>query len=639
MFRRILIALTAVSVAIGAYSQAQKTAMDRIRTAGQAIYKWGEGRSASEEEAREKAQGDLLSKLSTVVGFENILSEQEDAGSYNVSHVATVSTTYAGTLDNCETIIYRDEADGQWVCMRYVSVEDLNRSVEDRKATELDFIDLGREQEGKLNIADALKYYVWALRMISNYNDKDLRIEIDGRQRSAKDWLTNHITSMLGNIDVRLSENRIEYDESSYDKYIVNLDVTYAGNPVSALDLSYFNGEREVSPVHCKNGEVSLLFPDLTGFNTIDLKVLYDYVSEGKNYDPVLAAVYAGRRSALPFDTRSGVKIPVKIKKDKISEGKRETAEPLQASSAAEQVDMAPIVKEPRPTIERTFEQDAAGYVAAMQTVEKAIRAGDCTLARDCFIDEGYKIFELLMASGKVTVAKSGSDFTVERSDNFIVGKSLPVAVKNGKHISRENIVFRFDHDSGKIKSLAYALTERAENDIFREAQWSSASRYSLLQFMEDYQTAFALKRYDYIESIFSDDALIIVGSVKPGARKRFFESQDFPAPDKVTYKSFNKSDYMRKVKHDFRNKSFIQLVFEDTSISKVGGTEEFLDNEVLWIELKQQYTSSNYSDKGYLALQINMRRDGSLINVRTWTPYFVPLDELKQRFPIGSGN
>lgn len=43
---------------------------------------------------------------------------------------------------------------------------------------------------------------------------------------------------------------------------------------------------------------------------------------------------------------------------------------------------------------------------------------------------------------------------------------------------------------------------------------WEEDSRICLIRFLEDYQTAYALKRLDYIESIFSDDAWIITGTV-----------------------------------------------------------------------------------------------------------------------------
>ena len=219
------------------------------------------------------------------------------------------------------------------------------------------------------------------------------------------------------------------------------------------------------------------------------------------------------------------------------------------------------------------------------------------------------------------------------------MGKYIPVAIRNGKHISKENIVFRFSPSDGKIRSVAYALTSRADIDIFREASWSLDSRYSLMQFMEDYQTAYALKRLDYIESIFSDNAVIITGTVKPNARKRIYnwsDMQGMAADNMVTYKQFTKESFLEKLKEDFRRKSYIQLTFEDTYISKVPNTENLIDNDVIWIELHQDYQSSNYNDKGYLALQINLRKSGSSINVRTWTPVFVPMNVLKESFPIG---
>ena len=34
------------------------------------------------------------------------------------------------------------------------------------------------------------------------------------------------------------------------------------------------------------------------------------------------------------------------------------------------------------------------------------------------------------------------------------------------------------------------------------------------MEFMENYKTAYCLKRFDYIRDIFADDAVIIVGNV-----------------------------------------------------------------------------------------------------------------------------
>lgn len=630
MFKRLLSLTVALTVACCAFAQeAQQAAMERVRTNPK--YRWGEARSASQDEAKEKAMEDLVSKLSTTLVMEATLD--------NDDYRNEVTAVTVGTIENVNEICYRE--DSQWVCMRYVSEADLRQAVTDRENLISEMVATAQQQEGQLNISEALKYYTWALRMLNTFGDK-VKVDAGGSERDAKTWLSAHIPAMLGNIKLAIADNEIVDDPTEYDRYIVNVSATYAGRPVSTLDISYFNGEREVSPVRCKSGEGVLTFHDLAGFKNIDMRVVYDYASEGRLYDKSLAAAYPKSYKRMPFDEAAGLRLPVKVGKDKISGGKQEPVQTaaLSTASAADATATAPIIEEPRPTIERNFADNAAAYIKAMQAVEKAIRSKDYQSVRQHFTDEGFRIFELMMGSGTVSVAKNKPEYTVETANSFIIGKSIPVAVKVGRHISKENVVFRFDSQSGKIKSLAYALTQRAENDIFREAQWSADSRYSLLQFMEDYQTAFALKRADYIESIFSDNAIIIVGSMagnKPA--KRFYENVPVEGvqPSNVRYTTFNKDEYITKIKEDFRRKSYIQLTFEDTSISKVGGVEGFADNEVLWIELKQQYSSSNYNDKGFLALQLNMRPSGSLINVRTWTPYFVPMDQLKKSFPIGN--
>lgn len=109
-----------------------------------------------------------------------------------------------------------------------------------------------------------------------------------------------------------------------------------------------------------------------------------------------------------------------------------------------------------------------------------------------------------------------------------------------------------------------------------------------------------------------------------------------------VIYKNFTKDQYIDHLTRLFHNNKWTHINFEDTQIRLVN-TNGLIDNDVLWVELKQHWNSAGYSDVGYLALQINMVKpadmsseQGSYINVRTWTPEFVDIDELMRRFPIG---
>lgn len=635
MKRKILIPLLSLLAAAGAFAQSpQQEAMERIRSNDR--YRWGEARSASFDEARERAREDLIAKLKTVLVQHSAINNEEFTST-------TVATT-VGAIENLAEIYYQDDK-GQHVAMVYVTEEDLRRAEEERRDLIREFIDMGRSHEQQLNISEALKYYTWAQRLLETFSDK---VEIDtpdSGKRSAAAWLANHIPAMLSNISITIPQEKITEDPSDYDRYLINIEASYCGKPVSMLDLAYFNGEKMVSPVHCKNGEGVLAFPDIANMKSVNVRVLYDYPQEGRLYSPTVAAVYSKGFRRMAFDERSSLNLPLNVAQQVASRAESThdvVAAPL--TDAVEIADAAPVVKDPRKTCDRTFAEQSEGYIGMMRRVEEAIRSRNYQSVAADFTPEGFRLFEMMMGSGKVTLTKNTTNYKIEKADKFLRGKGPSVAIKNGKHISKEKIVFRFDSVQNKISSVAYALTDRAENDIFRAgAQWTMQSRYSLLQFMEDYQTAFALKRLDYIESIFSDDALIIVGSMRPQAKKRFYGAGEMTPKSfettQVKYTKYDKNTYIQKVKEDFRRKSFIQLVFDDTYIAKAPVPEGLINNEVIWIELNQTYNSSNYHDKGYLALQINLRPDGSLINVRTWTPHFVPLEQLKQRFPIGGNN
>lgn len=609
----------------------QQADIERIKASGN--YRFGEARAASAEEAEDRALEKLLAGIRQNVVSENTLTESQSGSDYNIRHSSSVKSVSAMTLHGCETITYIDG--NQWVAFKYITLENIEKSINRRRDLIREFIATGVDQERQLNISGALKYYSWAKTMLSAYND-DVTVDIDGRQQNAASWLQLHIPVVLDNVSFLLDNSKIEYDPTDYDCYTVTLDVAYNGRPASFIDASYFNGERTVGPVHAKSGHISLRFHDLSLLSAIDLKVIYDYPEEAELYDPDLRAAYTvGRQSA--YDSRASFSIPVHADRNNI-QSLGQTIKPAEAKpSAAHPADDSalPLEADDIDTINRPDATGASqGLISAMQQVEKAIRNRDYASVRGLFSAEGYSLFSTMMNSGKVSVSRQPERYTVESTALFTLGKGIPVSIKNGRHISNETIVFRFNSE-GLIKSVAYALSQRAEDDIFREADWNIESRYSLLTFMEDYQTAFALRRLDLFRQIYSDEAFIITGQFINPAKSRMVEGNFLDLGPEILYRTFDKDSYLQKLECDFRNKSFIQISFEDTWISKVddGG---LLDNEVIWIELKQHYTSSNYSDKGFLALQINLRPSGSQINVRTWTPTFMPLAKLKRSYPIG---
>lgn len=166
----------------------------------------------------------------------------------------------------------------------------------------------------------------------------------------------------------------------------------------------------------------------------------------------------------------------------------------------------------------------------------------------------------------------------------------------------------------GKINELAFGLNKPAVDDIIHQTAWGDTARMVLVNFLESYKTAYALKRLDYIRSIFSDDALIITGSVlkASGLGERAPRDKNL-----VKFTRHSKEEYMKKLEYIFDQNEFVNLRFADNQIRKSG-----IGGEVYGIQIRQDYFSSNYGDTGYLFLMVDLNEPKKpVIHVRTWQP------------------
>lgn len=226
-------------------------------------------------------------------------------------------------------------------------------------------------------------------------------------------------------------------------------------------------------------------------------------------------------------------------------------------------------------------------------------------------------MFNMMMKNGNATIL-GDSKWKFIRVRGEILCRGLTVSLKyprSGKTIV-ENVEFRLDYKTLKINSLSYTLNQEAEDDILNEEKkWEANSRFQLMRFLQDYQTAYALKRADFLESIFSEDALIIVGvelERAPNLENRILPTNQ--SQYKFTQKS--KSEYIDHLRRIFASAEFVNLQLKDNEILKVP------NKEIYGIQIRQIYTSSSYADQGYLFLVVDLRdEEHPIIHVRTWQP------------------
>lgn len=621
----------ALVFAMETYAQtlAEQTA-ERIKSAPSEYY-YGEGSGYTLEEARTNALAALSQAIKSVV-WTDMRGEENNMGATISARTGISSFT---TLGNTESIEFPfDEENRIYRVMQYMKRSELKRLASERADKIKEWTATGRQQEGRLEISSALKYYFWAL-CLCDVHSSSVKLDIDGTKIEAKPWLESKISNLLNSVEVSL--DNIKENPGDANPYLVNLRFTINGQNVNGLELSYFTGLRRVDGIHAKNGEASLEFPQLPT-DRISMRFNYSFVDEAKLFDPELEAYFQANAVRNFSQAAHDVKVNGTTAST-FSVPPQEKPEPVAAAT----VTQAPVVAEvqiaPRRKLIETAEVITPGpFLEVMNIVEQAIASGHYDDVKSMFTTDGFNQFMRMMNSGTVKPVRSGStNRRIEQAEGYVIGKTIPVQITyKGKRKCNENIVLRFTPDA-KVSSVAYALSSRAEDDIFRKSRWGMKARYAMLTFMEDYQTAFALKDINYIDKIFDTNAVIINASVVPDSRNKrssrkaadgyFVDSRQLQP--KVRYVKRTKEQYLDYLRKDFANKAFIQLVFEETDIASQSG----ISDNIYWIELKQNYTSNTYSDVGYLTLMINLDEFDPSILVRTWTPEKLDLRDMMSRY------
>lgn len=178
-----------------------------------------------------------------------------------------------------------------------------------------------------------------------------------------------------------------------------------------------------------------------------------------------------------------------------------------------------------------------------------------------------------------------------------------------------QEIVLNYDA-SGTISSICFALNSTMYKQIMRNnLEVTDLRRRALvIDFVEQFRTAYNRKDINFLEDIYSDDALIITGKV---IQRRASDGIMGLKPE-VKYSVQNKRQYLDKLKRVFQNNARLNVVFEEVKVNKHRSR-----NNIYGVKLVQHWNSGTYSDKGYLFLLWDFQdEERPQIHVRTWQPY-----------------
>lgn len=612
LFKR---ALTLTILAIFTmYSHAQS--IDEIKK--NSNYIWGEGNGTTMSDA----EGEALRQMSVQISVSVYNSSYDEESNDNSVQKAVLQSVSSAKFTNVQMRVLEEEPNAKVFC--FMSRSEVKKMFEKRANHIVNMVDAGKTAESRMMIDEALRNYYWAL-VLAKTTPEPVEIEFNDKKGEATSLLPIKIKSVLAMINASV-------DEIQDGKNLI-LGFTYNGKPVSSLNFKYNDGQSIVGPIVARDGIGEASMASIPADGKLHLTYELRFRNE---VDPTDSDIAGAFNAGLLPNINSSVAIAIK------NNSKKKAAAPALAS--AEMLAAQPTNDKRSIAMQNADNTD--DLQKAVLAVEAAISSNNPKSAFNYFTPEGYTLFANLMAkNGKVTLVGKAQNHNFIIADGYIIGRATNIKrqFRNGKAFM-EKLVYRFNPESRKIESVAFALTQRAENDIMNAAaSWPEVSRWAILNFMEDYQTAFALKRTDYINSIFSDDALIITGTIlkKLNNAERAFDrskSLDLGGPKDIAYSQLSKTEYIDRLRKIFSTREYVHLQFEDnvTRMIDLPAINGINKGAAFGIEIKQRYESTGYSDDGYLTMVFDTRGKLPIIHVRLWQPdknNMMSLQEFISRF------
>ncbi|MCR5040278.1 MAG: hypothetical protein K6A94_13205 [Bacteroidales bacterium] len=462
----------------------------------------------------------------------------------------------------------------------------------------------GLEAVNDVRIGDALKCWYWAY-ALSMGTDATI-----GDQPASR-FIESKIERLLSGIEVTsISCKPVKINEFQ-EKYSVILDIRYKDSAsvlhkVTNLDYEYNDGYTTQRGPRVRDGVGTLELQN--ELDEVRFDCIYKY-DENETPDDVYAIVKTKGTKKFASATKM-VKISnnAKQKKDVVV-SQNDVELPVTNNSAGKE----------KIKIAIPSENKQEELSQRMESIEKAIRSKNYGSVQSLFTDEGYDSFLKLVKYGNASiVGKPQYSFMDFGPRTLCRGITMQFSFRKNKEFI-EKVTFRFNADD-LVESLAFTLSDVAEGDILKKGDWNRDSRLTLMCFLEDYQTAYALGRDKYLESIFSEKALIIIGHK---LEERVL-ADGVKVSERIHYDTVSKKQYIERLKGHFREKEFINLNFTETDFQRATNNQEMFG-----IRVRQEYFSSNYCDVGYLFLLVDLRGDLPIIHVRAWQNDKLPIDSL----------
>lgn len=179
----------------------------------------------------------------------------------------------------------------------------------------------------------------------------------------------------------------------------------------------------------------------------------------------------------------------------------------------------------------------------------------------------------------------------------------------------RREIYIDFDK-TGKIVDFNFTLGMNMYTEILKKGEelGDLERRMQIIDWCEHFAKAYCDKNMKFMQTIFSDDAIIITGKM---TMQRVHTDMGMKDQAKVKYVQQTKSQYLSNLSRVFASNSYVNVKFEDYTVIRHGAKPNYYG-----VTLRQKWHTARYSDEGTVFLIWDFsNEEAPRILVRTWQP------------------
>lgn len=179
----------------------------------------------------------------------------------------------------------------------------------------------------------------------------------------------------------------------------------------------------------------------------------------------------------------------------------------------------------------------------------------------------------------------------------------------------RREIYIDFDK-TGKIVDFNFTMGMNMYTEILKKGEelGDLDRRMQIIDWCEHFAKAYCDKNMKFMQTIFSDDAIIITGKM---TMQRVHTDMGMKDQAKVKYVQQTKSQYLSNLSRVFASNSYVNVKFGDYTVIRHGAKPNYYG-----VTLRQKWHTARYSDEGTVFLIWDFtNEEAPRILVRTWQP------------------